>query len=113
MGGRFVVYFRDTMTDWRTLVPDHDYVSPYVLEEMPEIVDRAVRAGARAPLAYLGAGMTSVVLCDDRRAFKVARRASPSLANMLTDEYEWLLAANRVASVAPNVARVYRYRRHW
>lgn len=97
------------MTDWRAFVPDHEYVSRYVLEEMPDVVDRALRAGARPPLAYQGAGMTSVVLCDDRSAFKVARRASQSLANMLGDEYEWLVAANATPGVRERVARVHRF----
>jgi hypothetical protein len=94
-------------TDWRNaLVPgDDQYVPPVVLPQMPGIVARALTAGARAPLEYVGAGMTGVVFCSGDVAYKVARATRPIDHQGFEDEAEWLAAAARVPSVAPSVAQ--------
>jgi hypothetical protein len=59
-----------------------------------------------ANLTYVGAGMTSLVFCDDAgRAYKVARRAE----HELEDEAEWLGVANQVPGLKARVAILYGY----
>ena len=89
------------------LVMDAEYVPAAVLPEMPSVVERALAAGARPPLEYVGAGMTSVVFCTGDVAFKVGRRATPTLRRMLGEEAEWLEAAGRVPGVREHVAQFY------
>lgn len=73
---------------------------------------RALRAGARAPLEYIGIGMTGVVFCDARgRGFKVGRRDTPTNRKMLSEEAEWLATATTVPEIRANVPRFYRYHR--
>ena len=79
--------------------------------EIDQAVERAVAAGARAPLTYMGAGAEGVVFCDPTgKAFKVGRRlgrGDDSLAN----EAAFFRKANQVPAIARNVARFYRYDR--
>lgn len=57
-------------------------------------------------LIYVGAGMTSLVFCDDAgRAYKVARRPG----HELEDEAEWLGVANQVPGLKARVAILYGY----
>ena len=100
---------REPAEDWRDLVTDAEYVPAAVLPEMPSVVERALAAGARPPLEYVGAGMTSVVFCTGDVAFKVGRRATPTLRRMLGEEAEWLEAAGRVPGVREHVAQFYGY----
>ena len=96
-------------SSWRDDVENAEYVRDYV-GRMPDIVPRALDAGAKTPLVYVGAGMTSAVFCDSRgRAFKVGRERVPIIAHFLTDEAEWLEAAGRVPGVREHVARLYRF----
>jgi hypothetical protein len=97
--------------DWRTLVDDADYVPAIVTPEMPDVVRRGVAAGAKPPLEYVGAGMTSVVLCKGAVAYKIGRRSSSSLRRMLGDEAEWMATAGRVSGVRQYVPRLVRYDR--
>ena len=96
---------------WKDLVVDHEYVDDDLPYLMPELVGRAIAAGAKPPLLYVGAGMTSVVLCDrQKHAFKIARQVSPSLhAKWLEDEAEWLETASRVPGVREHVATFVAY----
>lgn len=88
-------------------VNDED-VDSRVSKEIPDIVRRARKAGARGDLRYIGAGMTAVVVCDARnRGFKVGRHTK--LQSMLAEEADWLETAGRVRAVHPHVARFYRW----
>lgn len=104
-----------TAGDWRQYLENPTHVSSYVRDEMPDIVERALRAGARAPLEYQGAGMTAVVLCDaNNRAWKVARHFDPDERPRndvftLDDEAEWLETAAEVPGVREHVARIVKY----
>lgn len=80
--------------------------------EVRSAAARALRAGARAPLEYIGMGMTGVVFCDARgRGFKVGRRDSPVHRKMLSEEAEWLSVAATVPEIRAHVPRFYRYHR--
>lgn len=102
------------ISDWTELVDDSHYVKSrqewkYISSEMEDAVQRAIAAGAQPPLEFIGAGMTGIVLCEQRsggRAFKVARKRS---ALFLEDEAEWLAMANRIPGVREHVARFYGY----
>ena len=92
------------------LVTNPDDVAAVVVPELPDVVRRARKAGARGALEYLGAGMTSVVMCDARgRGWKVGRRVHPHLRSMLQEEADWFETANRVRAVRPHVAKFYRF----
>lgn len=67
-------------------------------------LDRALEAGARHPLLFLGEGMTSISFCDSRgRAFKSPRATAPVLRHLLENEVEWFQTAAKVPEVAPHV----------
>src|ERR1700678_4332055 len=72
---------------------------------MPDIVARALAAGAPTPLEYVGAGMTGVVFCAGDVAYKVARDTRPIDHQFFEEEAEWLGAAAAVPSVRLHVAR--------
>jgi hypothetical protein len=98
-------------------IVDAQYAPAAIASELQPAAARAMAAGARAPLTYLGAGATAIVFCDGRKhAFKVARidRAQPpseARANieLLRDEAEWMTVAATVPSVRPHIARLYTY----
>lgn len=92
------------------LVSNPRDVADVVRSELPDVARRARKAGARGALEYIGAGMTSVVMCDARgRGWKVGRRADPQLRAMLEDEADWFATANRVKGARPHVAKFYRF----
>jgi hypothetical protein len=73
-------------------------------DELPDAADRALRAGARAPLRYLGAGANGIVFCDARkRGYKVAR--SRETFASLADEAEWLSVASADPTLRNHVAK--------
>lgn len=79
--------------------------------EIDQAVERAVAAGAKAPLAYMGAGAEGVVFCDPTgKAFKVGRRLGRGDDSLAT-EAAFFRKANQVPAIARNVARFYRYDR--
>jgi hypothetical protein len=78
------------------------------LPELPSVIERALKAGARPPLTFLGAGMYGVVLADARSAYKVARHKTPANLASIRDEAEWLRVATRVIP-----SMVARYKRHY
>lgn len=92
------------------LVTNTRDVARVVEGELPDVVRRVRKAGARGPLEYIGAGMTAVVLCDGRgRGWKVGRRTDKHLRAMLEDEAEWMSDANRTKAVRSHVAKFYRF----
>lgn len=77
---------------------------PALATELPDATDRALRAGAQAPLRYLGAGANGIVLCDARkRGYKVAR--SRETFASLADEAEWLSVASNDPTIRNHVAK--------
>ncbi len=77
---------------------------PALATELPDAADRALRAGAQAPLRYLGAGANGIVLCDARkRGYKVAR--SRETFTSLADEAEWLSVASSDPTLRNHVAK--------
>lgn len=64
----------------------------------------ALEVGATPPLEYVGEGATSVVLCDARYAYKVAKHARLA-AMTLADEAEWLQTASQIPAVRKYVAK--------
>jgi hypothetical protein len=91
-------------------------VPPYILPEIPESLDRAIRSGAPKPLLYVGAGGYGIVFCDGfGHAWKVTRMGRGSdridhllfLADNLESEYEWLLSAARDPFVRRHAAEVF------
>ena len=92
--------------DWRSyLVPgDARYVPDTVRPQMPDVVARALAAGATPPLEYMGAGMTGIVFCSGDVAYKVARDTRPIDHQFFEEEADWLAVAVRVPAVSPHVA---------
>lgn len=93
--------------DWHAVLApgDERYIPKVVLPQMPDVVARALAAGARPPLEYVGAGMTGVVFCAGDIAYKIARDTQPIDHHIFEEEAEWLKAAARVPGVASHVAR--------
>jgi hypothetical protein len=75
--------------------------------ELEFAAHQAVAVGASPPLEFVGVGMTGVVFCDDRYAYKVAR--SPQAHRSLAEEAEWLETARSIPEVRPFVAELVRY----
>jgi hypothetical protein len=96
---------RDGAEDWRdALAPGEARFVPAIVQpQMPDIVRRALAAGARPPLEYMGAGMTGVVFCAGDIAYKVARDTRPIDHQFFEEEAEWLRAVTAVPEVAPHV----------
>ncbi len=89
-------------------------VPSFIHSEIQGAVQRAVSAGAPAPLEFVGVGMYGIVFCDSvDHAWKVARLHKKGDENerdfMLEStatEYEWLRDAGGTP-IAKNVAKVY------
>ena len=94
------------MSDWESFVNGAQYVPDVVLPQMPDVVQRAINAGAEPPLEYIGAGMTSVVFCSHNIAYKVARNTA---VRFLDDESEWLETAASVPWVQDRVAEFFHF----
>lgn len=96
------------------LIANPDDIPSRYESDVTRAARRAVRmAGARAPLQYIGLGMTGVVFCDRRDiAFKVARKPNESISRkLITEEANWLRVASTVPSIRGRVARFRRYHR--
>src|SRR5579864_7234192 len=94
------------------VLPDWDETVPRViLDELPDAIDRALKAGARPPLRFLGAGMTAIVLGDKgHKAFKVGRHPGTDIAQRtLTAEAEWLQDANEIGVLRNCVVRFVKF----
>lgn len=72
-------------------------------EEIEAAAERALGAGARPPLHYVGMGMTGIVFADRTRnlAYKVARGDYARF--MLAEEAEWFRSAARNAATKERV----------
>jgi len=86
------------------LISNDDYVPDNYSTEIHAAAPRAIAAGARAPLEYLGIGQYGIVFRDARRTWKVARNAHA--ARSIHEEYEWFRTANTVPWVRDHVVRV-------
>jgi len=94
------------------ILPEH--VRPSVRPYIPEAYGRAIRAGARPPLIYVGAGQYGIVFCDEEgHAWKVARIQADAPAShrlfmleSVASEYEFLRDAAKT-EMARNIAKVY------
>lgn len=93
-------------------------VPHFILPEIDESLMRAMAAGARPPLRYLGAGMFGIVYGDHwGRAWKVARIGDVSAApkgrlfmlDEIGSEYEWLRAAaqSEISRHVPEAYAIY------
>lgn len=73
--------------------------------DLAELAGRAIEAGARAPLRWLGTGASAAVFRgDEGLAWKVSRHPSPRARAGLEDEAGWLAAAAAFPDLAPFVA---------
>lgn len=89
----------------RELVNPED-VPQVVSRQIDSAIERSIEAGAELPLTYLGAGMTAIVLCDERRhAFKVARNPTSTTYAGHEAEAEFLMTASADPRLRPKVAR--------
>lgn len=88
-----------------------DYVHPAVRDEIDDAVERALAAGAEAPLTYAGAGAYGIVICDSNGiAYKVARHGAHGFtARSLMEEELWFRFAAKIPSIRDHVAKVYRF----
>ena len=94
---------------WEDSIEDAEYVPAIVHPQMEDIVRRAIAAGAKPPLEYVGAGMTAVVLCAGKTAYKIARTKGDD--RFLSKEAEWLTTAKTVPWVKDHVAKIRRFDR--
>lgn len=84
---------------------ERQHVHRVIEPELDDAVDRAVAAGAKAPLEYIGAGAEGIVFCDPTNtAFKVGRGASS-----LADEADFFKKATQVPGVKEHVAKFKRF----
>jgi len=78
-------------------VLDEQYAPPSVAHEVAACAERALSAGAREPLTYIGAGMTGIVFVDANGiGYKVYRGLYDSMRSMAVNEFEWLTVAAQV-----------------
>lgn len=94
---------------WEELVDGAEYVHKTALPQMDDIVARAIAAGAKPPLEYIGTGMTAVVFCVNGVAYKVARRERTRELRTLGTEAEWLETAKTVPWVKDHVAQIHHF----
>ncbi len=89
---------------------DEEYVPASISDEIDPAAIRALKAGADAPLTYIGAGMTSITFLDvDGRAYKVFRSPKrPITKEFAQKEAEWLANAGE-SEIAEHVAEFYSY----
>ncbi len=77
-----------------------------IADELDGAEQRAVDAGARGELTYIGAGAEGITFCDEAgRAFKVGRGTRSSLR----DEAQWLKMASQIPNIKDHVPRGVRY----
>jgi hypothetical protein len=90
-----------------------EYAPKAVEPEIDEAAERAVKAGAKGRLEFIGAGMTGIVFCDEaERAFKVSRRSMKRPeqdTRTVEDEAAWLRKASNIPGVREHVVRGVRY----
>ena len=80
---------------------------PQVIEaELPDAVGRALAAGAIAPLEFIGAGMTGIVLRSGGLSYKAARRLTDTTHALFEAEAEFFAACARADGVREHVAAI-------
>ena len=81
----------------RTILNLRDVQDPYRVEVEAAAL-RAIAAGARVPLTFVGMGMTGTVFTDRSKnlAYKVARHPT---SDMVAEEAEWFRDARRVPAM--------------
>lgn len=79
------------------LIRNEDDIPSSFRDEVVSCAHRAVAAGAKMPLTFVGIGMTGVVLTDrfKNMAYKVARHDT----DMVVEEAEWFAAARKVPAM--------------
>lgn len=107
--GEPLVSPRDRLRD---LVANEREIPGEWRRDAAEAIERALAAGARPPLTYMGIGMIGVVFCDAENSYKVARalgrvsRTEEAAGlRMLEEEGEWFHAAMREPFVRKHAAR--------
>ena len=95
------------------VLPEVEYTPLIIQHELVGVVQRALAAGARPPLRYLGAGVTAIVLADaQHRAYKVGRHPEhPHNLLGLDTEAEWLETAKKAPVLKGQIVRIHRYDR--
>lgn len=82
----------------------------FVRDQLEGAMGRAIGAGAKQPLEYVGAGMTSIVFKDARGdAYKTGRWMTCSNIHLLDEEAEWLAVANADEQIGSHVANFYSF----
>ncbi len=91
------------------LLREPEYLPGRFRDEIEAAVPRAIAAGAKPPLSFVGIGMTGIVFADRTRnlAYKVAR--TDYSRGMLEEEVEWFHAAARNESTRSMVPGGVRY----
>lgn len=85
---------------------ERENIPKVIAPEIDGAVERALAAGATAPLEYIGAGAEGIVFCDPTQtAYKVGRAGRGTLV----DEADFFRKANQVASIKQHVAKFKRY----
>jgi hypothetical protein len=89
-------------------VADLEYIPAAIPEEeKASVLARLKQIPGRGKTSYVGAGMTSLVFCDEHgKAYKIARRGA---GGTLETEAEWLATANQVPGLKERVAKLDRY----
>src|SRR5271170_7152255 len=103
---------RDVEEGLLAVLPDLVAVPALVWPEMTSVVHRALQAGARPPLRYLGAGMTAVVLGDasGTKAFKVGRHPDSEVNRQTIEtEAEYLADCNKTAALFGRVVKFIKF----
>ena len=101
----------DTRHKIARTIRDEEYLPPKYEDEIRAAAARAMKCGARAPLAYQGIGMTSIVFCDSRGIGYKCCRDPETASNRATLEWEaeWLSVASTVPQIRDFVARFRAY----
>lgn len=86
-----------------------DYVRSHTREgEIDDAAERAVAAGAREPLEFMGAGGEGIVFCTGDVAYKAGRRSHRGDQSLAT-EAEFFRRASQVPQIKRKIARFHRY----
>ncbi len=93
------------------LLREVEYLPGRYRDEILEAAPRAIAAGAKPPLAFVGIGMTGIVFADRNRnlAYKVAR--DDFSRSQIQEEAEWFRAAAKNPETRHLVPRGVRYHR--
>jgi len=101
--------YGNSQETWTGYVSNAEDVDRVVIGQMEGVVERAMAAGASAPLTYVGAGMTGVVLRSGPRSYKVARNLTPTRHSSFEAEAEFFQACSRVPEIREQVAQIRKF----